>query len=308
MKFTRLVKASMILAASAVVLTACQSSNKSATSFNSKLITYKNGDVSAKDVYELAIKDTEMRQKFHDKVITEVFYSLYGKEKKVKENVDKVYQSYIDEAGSEEALDKLLDEKGLTKDTLMTQLLEAEAYQYGLRDLLNVQDSELSELYKSYTPDVTIKVAVFSDEKSAQSLYQAITNGSDFKSKADELGSIASTDDKSELTFDSHDNQLPQTILNETYKLKAGEISKVLSHVDEATQTPFYFVVQMIKPADKSSDWKKHKDRLHEIYTQSQLSDSATVDKLENKALSKANFIVNDEDLKSLFNSELNAK
>lgn len=297
--------ATSVMLMSTLALTACAS--QSTNGKQQTLIEYSNKKVTVNDVYQLAIDQNLVQEALHDVVIADVFSQLYGKDV-TKKDVDEQFKRKKDTYQNEDDFKNALKAAGLTEESYKTQLKSTIAYQRGLIDLLKIEDGELKEKYKSYTPDSTIKLAIFDNEQTAQEFVNSIKNGSDFASKASELKSLAITDKSAQVTFDSHDNELPHELLDRVYELKENQISGVLSHVNEQLNVKMYFVVQMIKTPNKSKDWSVYKDRLTEIYRDEKLNDQGIVDALEKKALEKSNFKIRDDAFKQVFQAELNAK
>lgn len=296
---------SLIVATSILTLSAC--SVQSDQTLDSALITYSDKKVTIRDAYDLAVSQNLLQDPIHEVVIADVFATLYG-DTVSKSDIDTQFNEVKSQYSTNDEFVSALKSAGLTEDSYREQLKSTIAYQKGLIDLLEIKDESLKELFESYTPEATIKLAVFEDESVAQNFVTAINSGSDFSSKATELKSVASTEDQSQVTFDSHDNILPSDVLTSIYQLKEGETSKVLSFINEEYGLKTYYVAQMVKPATKSNDWSEYKERLTEIYRAESLTNEEIVNSLEKKALAKANFKVVSDDYKLAFEPELKAK
>ena len=296
-----------MLTLSTITITACSNSN-STMSINQSVVEYAGQKMTIGDVYQLAVNQNLVQQPVHDIVIADAFAKLYGK-KVTKAQVEDQFNEFKSQYKSKEEFESALSRAGLDEKSYKKQLRSTIAYQIGLEELLEIKDDNLKEIYGSYTPESSVMLAVFEKENHAHEFLNSIKNGTDFASKAIESKAVYSSTNDNPYKFDSSNSGFSLGVLSKVYELKENEVSDVL--IQEGSDiygVKQYLVIKMLKVPNKDKNWKTYKDRLTEIYKESQLSDETVVDKLERRALQKVNFKVKDDNFKLIFANELNAK
>ena len=245
--------------------------------------TYNGGSISAKDLYEQLKNNMTGSGLVRNTLILDVFGKAYGdkiSDKEVEQHYSRFSESDFESIGSENS-----QMKKLVKNEL--------AFEYGVKQQLNVSDEELKAIYDSgWQPNVTVKYLIFPDENEANAAFTEVSNGTKYDKVKNVGSAIGGLVEENELTYS--DNLLGPDL----YAMKDGE-SKILPFkTADASQQPvtYYAVVTMIKNNPNSGKWDDYKKELADIVKQNKI---AKFDKdvlaIIQKEFKKANVVVNDE-------------
>ncbi|MCK1213141.1 peptidylprolyl isomerase PrsA [Streptococcus uberis] len=274
--------------ASVLTLAACSS-----TSDNTKVVTMKGDTITVTDFYNEAKTSTAAQQSMLSLILSRVFEKEYGKsvpEKKVEESYNKTAKQY----GS--SFSDALAQAGLTTDTYKKQIRTTMLVEYAVKQAAKKEltDDNYKKAFESYTPEMTTQVIAFDDEEKAKKvLEETKAEGADFANIAKENTTEANK--KIDYTFDSADTVLPSDVIKETAKLNEGEKSAVITVMDSRTYQKKYYVVHLVKKAEKKADWKEYKSQLKEIIMNEKENDSNFQNKVISKTLDKANVKIKDK-------------
>lgn len=268
--------------ASVMTLAACSSTNDS-----TKIATMKGDTITVTDFYKEAKETTAAKQTMLSLIMARVFEQEYGKkvsEKKVEESYNKTAQQY----GS--SFSDALAQAGLTPEAYKKQVRSTMLVEYAVKQAAKKEltDANYKKAYDAYTPDMTTQVIAMDDaDKAKKVLEQVKADGADFAKIAKE--NTIESSKKVDFTFDSASNDLPSDVIEAATKLKDGSKSELITVMDSSTYQKKYFIVNMVKKAEKKADWKDYKKRLTEIIMNSKQKDTAFQNKVITATLDKAN-------------------
>ncbi|VTS12803.1 peptidylprolyl isomerase PrsA [Streptococcus pseudoporcinus] len=274
--------------ASVVTLAACSSTNDS-----TKVVTMKGDTITVTDFYKEAKTSTAAQQSMLSLIMSRVFEQEYGKkvsDKKVEESYNKTAQQY----GS--SFSEALGRAGLTTETYKKQIRTTMLVEYAVKQEAKKELTEANykKAFESYSPEMTTQVIIMDDEAKAKKVLEEVkAEGADFSKIAKE--NTVESGKKIDFTFDSAGTDLPSDVISAAGKLNEGAKSELLTVMDPSTYQKKYYIVNMVKKADKKADWKEYKKRLTEIIMKSKENDTAFQNKVISKSLDKANVKIKDK-------------
>src|SRR5574337_81796 len=107
---------------------------------------------------------------------------------------------------------------------------------------------------------------------------------------------------KGDLKFDSASTSVPKEVMAAAFKLKDGEVSaEPITVMNPQTGASSFYVVKMVKNADKGTDWKKYKKELKAVITTSKQNDTQFVNSIITKYLKDYNVKVKPKEFSNTF-------
>ena len=135
--------------------------------------TYKGGSIESSELYNQLKNNLDGSNLVLKTLLFKSFGEIYG-DKISNEDVKKAYPNYLNAGLS------IIGNKGTNEKDLKELVKQQLALQYGLKEYIKVEDSELNEWWKSYHPDVTIKVMQMTSEEKANSAVARLQSGDSF--------------------------------------------------------------------------------------------------------------------------------
>ena len=128
-----------------------------------------------------------------------------------------------------------------------------------MKEYIKVEDSELNEWWKSYHPDVTIKVMQMTSEEKANSAVAHLQSGDSFSDVAKEYDDSGL--EGKDVVVSSDTKQWSADELNTIYGMADGEIKIMTQQAPSVTGEPttYYYVVKMVENVAKGDDMSKWK-------------------------------------------------
>lgn len=128
-----------------------------------------------------------------------------------------------------------------------------------MKEYIKVEDSELNEWWKSYHPDVTIKVMQMTSEEKANSAVARLQSGDSFSDVAKEYDDSGL--EGKDVVVSSDTKQWSADELNTIYGMADGEIKIMTQQAPSVTGEPttYYYVVKMVENVAKGDDMSKWK-------------------------------------------------
>lgn len=155
-------------------------------------------------------------------------------------------------------------------------------------------DANYKKAFENYSPEMTTQVIIMDDEAKAKKVLEEVkAEGADFSKIAKE--NTVESAKKLDFTFDSAGTNLPSDVISAAGKLNEGAKSELITVMDPSTYQKKYYIVNMVKKAEKKADWKEYKKRLTEIIMKSKENDTAFQNKVISKTLDKANVKIKDK-------------
>ena len=153
----------------------------------------------------------------------------------------------------------IIGNKGTNEKDLKELVKQQLALQYGLKEYIKVEDSELNEWWKSYHPDVTIKVMQMTSEEKANSAVARLQSGDSFSDVAKEYDDSGL--EGKDVVVSSDTKQWSADELNTIYGMADGEIKIMTQQAPSVTGEPttYYYVVKMVENVAKGDDMSKWK-------------------------------------------------
>lgn len=220
----------------------------------SSVATYDGGSINSTVFYNKLKNNLSGSNMVLTTLLYETFGNVYG-DKITEEEVDSAYPNY-----SNAKLSTIKNSGGTEKEikSLVKQQL---SLQYGLKEGMSVSDEELSEWWKTYHPNVTIKLMLLGTKEEADKAVADIQSGRQFSEVAksyQDLTGLEGSDFKLVSTTNEWTNEQREAI----YKLSDGELAVIESqalNVFGETETRFY-VVKMLENVSKGEDISKWAD------------------------------------------------
>lgn len=274
----------------AITLAACSSGS------SDKIASMKGATITVEDFYDHVKNDDTSKQAVQEMIIYKVFEDAYGDDVTDKE-VNKQFNETKKQMGDQ--FETALSSSNLTEKSYKALIKQQLAFNAGMEAHVDLTDEDLKTAWESFHPEVEVQVMTAASEEDAKALKEAVE-----KDDAD-FAKIAKEDDKNTDTtykedggtakFDSQSTDFSATVKTAAFDLKDGEVSDVISDVDQTYGTTTYYVVKMVKNAGKGNDMDKYKDELEEIATATYTSDSAFQNKVIGEELKKANVKITDD-------------
>ncbi|WNZ92056.1 peptidylprolyl isomerase PrsA [Streptococcus iniae] len=288
MKNSKKLLTGFVTLASVMTLAACSS-----TSSNTKLVTMKGDTITVKDFYEEAKTSTARQQSMLSLVMSRVFEEEFGK-KVSEKDVEKSYNKTAGQYGS--SFSDALAQAGLTTEAYKKQIRTTMLVEYAVKveAKKELTDANYKKAFKDYTPEMNVQVIALDDEETAKKvLEETKAEGTNFADIAKEKTTEAKK--KVDYSFDSASTVLPADVVKEATKLKEGEKSELVTVMDATTYQKKFYILNVVKKAEKKSDWKTYKKRLKEIILNEKINDNAFQNKVISKSLDKANVKIKDK-------------
>ncbi|WP_460054418.1 peptidylprolyl isomerase PrsA [Pseudolactococcus yaeyamensis] len=274
-----------------VTLAAC---SKDGT--NSDIVTMKGDTIRVSDLYKEAREypSTGTATLLQNMTFKKIFEKEFGKKVSEKE-VNKEFDAQKASLGTNFA--GALQQAGYTessyKDSIRSQLLLKAV----VTSKIKFTDEEYKAAFETFHPTVEAYILSETTEDAAKKLVE------DAKNDAATFDKTAK-EKKSDVKFDSANTQIPEEVKTAAFKLKDGEVSAEPITVSNAqTGTKSFYVVKMIKNADKGTDWKKYKKELKEIITTNKQNDATFVNGIIAGYLKDYNVKVKPTEFSNIFSS-----
>lgn len=284
----------------------------------SEIATMRGGKVTTDDFFHSAFLDPKLGQSMSTSrkqaneealqrmIINKVFLDRY-EEKVTNTMIDEKYSEQEDLYGGKEQFQQAMQASGLTKKAFQEMIKETLALETGLKEHMEIGESELDAAWDSFHPSVEAQLIQVSDEAKAKELLENLQEdpstfdelakeNSEYKGKNEENGKI---------TFDSTNNNIPSEVKNTAFSLDDDELSNVITVVDPSTNQTSYYIVKMIRNEGKGNDQNKYSDELTEIAQNALLNDPEFVSTTVGKELKEADVKIKDENLQDLLSDYL---
>ena len=274
-----------------ITLASCGKNNA-----DSDIITMKGDTIRVSDLY----KETKEFPTTGASTLLQnmTFNKIFGKEfgKKVSDkDVTKEFDAQKKSLGANFA--SALQQAGYTensyKDSIRSQLLLKQAVVNDIK----FTDDLYKSTFETYHPEVSAYVVSEASEDAAKAkIADAQKNGSDFDATAKKANA--------QISFDSSSASVPAEVMTAAFKLKDGEVSATpVTVTNPQTGAPAYYVIKMIKNADKGTDWKKYKTELKEVIIKNKQADTSFVNSVITKYLKQYNVKVKPTEFSNTFSA-----
>ncbi|MCM3586202.1 peptidylprolyl isomerase [Mesobacillus maritimus] len=239
-------------------------------------IVYANKEVVA-TVGEVEITETE----FYDYLV-----SLYGRNalstlidnklieieadkediKIESEKIEEEYQVYAETYGGEEALQSVLNQSGMTKQDLETEIETYLKLEELLKPRIEITDEELKTYFdenkESFNQEEEVQAShiLVEDEETAKKVADKLADGEDFAEMAKEYSTdTASAENGGDLGFFAKGTMV-EAFEEKAFAMKVGTISEPVE-----TEHGFHIIKVTDKKEAKEAVFEDHKDEVYEI-------------------------------------------
>ena len=239
-------------------------------------IVYANKEVVA-TVGEVEITETE----FYDYLV-----SLYGRNalstlidnklieieadkediKIESEKIEEEYQVYAETYGGEEALQSVLNQSGMTKQDLETEIETYLKLEELLKPRIEITDEELKTYFdenkESFNQEKEVQAShiLVEDEETAKKVADKLADGEDFAEMAKEYSTdTASAENGGDLGFFAKGTMV-EAFEEKAFAMKVGTISEPVE-----TEHGFHIIKVTDKKEAKEAVFEDHKDEVYEI-------------------------------------------
>ena len=261
---------------------------------NSDIVTMKGDTIRVTDLYAQTKEypTTGASTLLQNMTFNKIFEKEFGKKVSDKE-VAKEFDTQKASLGTNFA--SALQQAGYTessyKDSIRSQLLLKAA----VVDKIEFTDAAYKSAFETYHPEVS---ALILPEKSADDAKAKIA---DAQKSPDDFDKAAKAQ-KGDLKFDSASTSVPKEVMAAAFKLKDGEVSaEPITVMDPQTGASTFYVVKMVKNADKGTDWKKYKKELKAVITTTKQNDTQFVNSIITKYLKEYNVKVKPKEFANTF-------
>lgn len=284
----------------------------------SEIATMRGGKVTTDDFFHSAFVDPKLGQSMSTSrkqaneqalqrmIINKVFLDRY-EEKVTNTMIDEKYSEQEELYGGKEQFQQALQASGLTKKSFQEMIKESLAFEIGLKEHMEIGESELDTAWDSFHPSVEAQLIQVSDEAKAKELLENIQEDpSTFDELAKENSEYkGNNEENGKITFDSTNNKIPSEVQNTAFSLDDDELSNIITVVDPSTNQTSYYIVKMIRNEGKGNDQNKYSDELTEIAQNALLNDPEFVSTTVGKELKEADVKIKDENLQDLLSDYL---
>ncbi len=275
----------------AVTLAACGKDGA-----NSDIVTMKGDTIRVSDLYKEAKEypSTGTATLLQNMTFNKIFEKEFGKKVSDKA-VNAEFDAQKTSLGSNFAA--ALQQSGYTESSYKTSIRSQLLLKEVVTSKIKFTDAEYKAAFESYHPTVEAYVLSETSEDAAKKLVE------DAKNDAAAFDKTAQ-DKKSEMKFDSSNTQIPDEVKTAAFKLKDGEAStEPIKVSNPQTGATSFYVVKMIKNADKGTDWKKYKKELKTIITTNKQNDATFVNGIIASYLKDYNVKVKPKEFSNIFSS-----
>lgn len=285
---------------------------------DSEIATMRGGKIRVDDFYQAAFLDPTLGSSFsgsrkqaneqalQEMIIKQVFLEEYG-ELVSQARIDEVYAEQEETYGGKERFQQVLQASGLSKKSFQEMIKENLAIEAGLKEHMEIGETELAEAWEDFHPPVDAQLIQVSEESKATELLEELQEeDASFDEVAKEHSEHEETaEDGGKITFDSLANTLPSEVKNVAFSLKNGELSDVVTVIDPATNQTSYYIVKMTTNEGKRDNQEDYIDELTEIAQKALLDDPEFVSSVIGKELEEADIEIKDDRLKDLLSDYL---
>lgn len=268
------------------------------------VVSMKGGGITQEQYYN-KIKTLETSQQtLQQMVIAQVAEEQCG-DKVSDKDVDKELEKIQKQIGGKDKFEQQLKLIGQSESSFKKSLKQQLTIQELLKSNVKVTDDQMKKAFKDFHPEVEAQVICVSEKKKADDLLAKVEKD---PKKFGEIAKKESADESAkkdgEITFDSNSTNVPAAVKEAAWKMKDGQISKVIK---ASTQDPStlqtidsYYIIKMNKQQDKGNDYKKYEKELKDIVTQQELSNPTFMQETIKKALKEEDVKVDDKDLQNV--------
>lgn len=301
-------KRSLVLATSLGLVSVLALSGCGKDKDDEYVVSMKGGGITQEQYYNKIKTQQQSEQILQQMVLAKVANEEVGDKVSDKE-VDKKYNELKkqaeQQAGGKEAFEQQLKSMGQSEAALKKQVKDSLLYEEMLKANVKVTDSDLKKAFKDYHPEVEAQVIQVSEKSKAEKLQKEVAkNPSKFGEVAKKESAHDSKSKEGKVTFDSTSTTIPSAVQKEAWKMKDGQVSKVIKSSEQDPTTlqnvDSYYIIKMNKQQNKGNDYKKYEKELKDIVVQEEIQNPEFVQKTVQKAFKKENVKVNDKDLSSV--------
>lgn len=280
---------------------------------DSEIATMRGGKIRVDDFYQAAFLDPNLGSSFsgsrkqaneqalQEMIIKKVFLEEYG-ELVSQARIDEVYAEQEETYGGKEQFQQVLQASGLTKKSFQEMIKENLAVESGLKEHMEIGESELKDAWEDFHPPVDAQLIQVSEESKAKELLEELQEENiSFDEIAKEHSEHEETiEDGGNITFDSLTDELPYEVKNVAFSLENGELSDVINVIDPTTNQASYYIVKMIANEEKGNNQEDYIDELTEIAQKKLLNKPEFVSSVIGKELEAATIEIKDARLQDL--------
>lgn len=289
-----------------ILLSGCSNSD-------SEIATMRGGKVKVDDFYQAAFLDPLLgnslsgsrkqtnEQLLQDMIIKKVFLEEYGR--LVSESmIEDAFKEQEEKYGGRESFQRALQASGISKKYFQEMIKENLAIELGLKEHMEIGDSELATAWGEFHPTVETQIIQVSEETKAKDILEQLqedsSNFGEIAKKESEHEETAL--EKGKIKFDSLNETLPTEVKKAAFVMENNELSEVISAVNPFSNQTNYYIIKMINNDGKEDDMEKYLDELTEIAEQSLLNDNDFVFKAVGKELQNADVEIKDDRLNDI--------
>lgn len=268
------------------------------------VVSMKGGGITQEQYYD-AIKNSESsKATLQQMILSKVAEEQCG-DKVSDDQVDKELEKLQKQVGGKDKFEQQLKMMGMSESEFKKKVKSSLCTQELLKTNVDVTDKEMKEAFKTFHPEVEAQIICVAEKSKADKVLKEVqANPKKFGEIAKKESADSSAKDEGKVKFDSTTPSIPAAVKEVAWKLKDGQISKVIK---ASTQDPStlqnidsYYIVKMDKQADKGNDYKKYEKQLKDIIVQQQIQNPSFIQKTMKKALEEENVKVDDKDLQSV--------
>lgn len=221
------------------------------------VVTYDGGYIKGRELYEYMKNSIDGSNLVKTTLLYETFGKAYG-DKVTEEEINTALPNYRN-AGL-----KTMFNNGNTEEKLRELVKQQLAFQYGLKEKMEVSEKEMSERWATFHPQMIVQILVLEDENRANEIVAQLNEGVkvDTFLKEDKSGLNGQ-----KATIKSNTEQLTQEELNTLYETKEGQSVALAKDGIGADGTPvkMYYIFKMNENPSKGKSIDGWKDEVREL-------------------------------------------
>ncbi|AMB99583.1 hypothetical protein AWM75_06135 [Aerococcus urinaehominis] len=262
-----------------------------------QVATGKNISITNADILT-EVKETTGENILQKLILTDIFEQELGQEhvKEIDKQVKDQVQAMEKQAGSEENLNKVVQQSGLAnKEAYAESLRYYRLLSETAEKQINISDEELKAAYENYQPAIEVSHILVADENQAKDLIKQLESGSDFAELAKEHSTDPGSKEKGGALGAVKKGSMVKEFEDAAFALKEGEYTK------QPVKSQYgYHIIKVDKKPEKAS-FEEEKDQLTSKLKKEKLNDANTVKQIILDLLDKYQVEITDKALQDTF-------
>ncbi|GLB46231.1 foldase protein PrsA [Philodulcilactobacillus myokoensis] len=275
---------------------------------NKPIATTNGGKITQSEYYSKVNKSSAGKQILQQMILNKVLNKEYGN-KVTSADINTKYNQYKAQyGGSESTLNMALQQSGMTKESLKSEIKSQLLIQAAVKDNLDYTTNDLKNQFKSYQPKVTVGEILVTNKQDANKVINKLKSGAKFSDLAKQYSKdVSNKNDGGKLApFDNTNTDMDQSFVKAAYTLSNSK------YTEKPVKTKAgYQVIKMINHPKKG----KYEDHINDLKDQiannvvntasSNPESSAKIKKIISKVLKRGGVEIEDKNFQNVLSGYL---